>query len=87
MSESHIPPQGVGLPEYYLGGAFKVQKRDRGDTITVCAKTYISNVCQRVEELFNVKLQATKPQWHQMITLKWMTQVCSIMMTSQDIEC
>jgi len=32
------PLQGVGLPEYYLGGNFKVQKRDRGDTITVCAK-------------------------------------------------
>ena len=52
------PLQGVGLPEYYLGGDFKVQKRDRGDTITVCAKTYISNVCQRVEELFNVKLKS-----------------------------
>ena len=54
------PLQGVGLPEYYLGGDFKVQKRDRGDTITVCAKTYISNVCQRVEELFNVKLKSYK---------------------------
>ena len=53
------PLQGVGLPEYYLGGDFKVQKRDREDTaITVCAKTYISNVCQRVEELFDVKLKS-----------------------------
>jgi len=54
------PLQGVGLPEYYLGGDFKVQKRDRGDTIIVCAKTYIANVCQRVEELFNIKLKSYK---------------------------
>ena len=33
------PLQGVGLTEYYLGGDFKVPKMDRGDTITVCAKT------------------------------------------------
>ena len=58
MSESHIPLQGVGLPEYYLEGNFKVQKRDRGDTITVCDKTYIANVCQRVEELFNIQLKS-----------------------------
>lgn len=33
------PLQGVGLPEYYLGGDFKVQRRDKGDTISVGAKT------------------------------------------------
>ena len=44
------PFQGVCLPEYYLGGRyFKVQKREEGDTITVFARTYISNVCQKMK--------------------------------------
>ena len=41
-----------------LGRDFKAQKRDRGDTATVCAKTYISNVCQRIEELFHLSLKS-----------------------------
>jgi len=52
------PLQGTGLPEYSLGGDFKAQKRDRGDTITVYAKTYISNLCQRIEELFHLSLKS-----------------------------
>jgi len=52
------PLQGVGLPEYYFGGDFKIQERDKGGTITVCARTYIGNVCQRVEELFNIQLMS-----------------------------
>ena len=52
------PIQGVGLPEYYIGSDYKVQKRDRGDTITVCARTFIANICQRVEELFNIQLKS-----------------------------
>ena len=35
-----------------------MQKRDRGDTIIVCARTYIANICQRVEELFNIQLKS-----------------------------
>jgi hypothetical protein len=51
------PLQGVGQPEYYLGGDFKVQKRDIGETITVCAKTYLTNVCHKIEELLGMKLK------------------------------
>ena len=58
MSESCIPPPRSWIARYYLGVDFKVQKRDRGDTITVCAKTYNANVCQRVEELFNIQLKS-----------------------------
>jgi hypothetical protein len=52
------PLQGVGQPEYYLGGDFKVQKREAGDTITLSAKTYIENVCQKIEELFHISLKS-----------------------------
>jgi hypothetical protein len=44
--EVTYPLQGIGVPEYYLGGDFKLHCRANGwDTITVCAKTYITNVC------------------------------------------
>ena len=44
------PLQGVGVPEYSLGGDFKIVKRARGmETFTFCAKTYISNVCEQIE--------------------------------------
>ena len=52
------PLQGIGLPEYYLGGDFEVQKRDGGNNNTVCAITYISSVCQRIEELFHLSLKS-----------------------------
>ena len=52
------PLQGVGIPEYYLGGDFKIYRRPTGEeTITFCAKTYITNVCERIEHLMGEKLK------------------------------
>ena len=53
------PLQGVGVPEYYLGGDFKIQKRQNEvDTFTFCAKTYLANVCGRIETLMGVVLKS-----------------------------
>ena len=53
------PLQGVGIPEYYLGGDFKIQKRQNEvDTFTFCAKTYLANVCGRIETLMGVVLKS-----------------------------
>jgi hypothetical protein len=49
--------QGIGVPEYYLGADFKLHKHGESETITVCAKTYISNVCKQIEELFGSPLK------------------------------
>jgi len=56
--KAKYPLQGVTLLEYYVGGNFKVQKKDRGDTTTVCARTYVSKICQRIEELFSIQLKS-----------------------------
>ena len=41
------PLQGVGVPEYYLGGDFKVQKGPNGiETFLFCAWTYLTNICE-----------------------------------------
>ena len=51
--------QGVGVPEYYLGGDFKVVKKSNGiETFTFCAKTFITNVCERIERLMEIVLKS-----------------------------
>ena len=52
--------QSVGIPEYYLGGDFKIYKRPTGlETYIFGAKTYTTNVCQRIETLLG---EVLKPQ-------------------------
>ena len=44
------PLQGVGIPEYYLGGDFKIHKTQEGViTFTFCAKTYLSMCVKRLK--------------------------------------
>ena len=53
------PLQGVGVPEYYLGGDFKIVMREnKVEMFTFCAKTYISNVCERIERLIGIGLKS-----------------------------
>ena len=50
--------QAIGIPEYYLGGDFKIQKTSNGlETFTFCAKTFITNTCQKIEELMGIQLK------------------------------
>ena len=50
--------QGVGIPEYYLGGDFKIHKKSTGfETYIFGAKTYVTNVCQRIETLLGEVLK------------------------------
>jgi hypothetical protein len=53
------PLQSVGVPEYYIGGDFKIHKKANGmDAMTFCAKVYLTNVCERIEKLMNDKLKS-----------------------------
>ena len=50
--------QAVGVPEYYLGGDFKIHKNPKGlETFSFCAKTYLTNVCTKIEELMGQTLK------------------------------
>jgi len=52
------PLQGVGVPEYCLGGDFKIHKSsNRVETYAFGAKTYLSNVCERIEKLMDITLK------------------------------
>ena len=53
------PLQGVGVPEYHLGGDFKIVKRTNSvETFTFCTKTYISNVYEWIEWLMGIVLKS-----------------------------
>ena len=48
--------KGVGVPEYYLGGDIKREKGKDGKKHTIIsAKTYIRNVCSKIEKLMEVQ--------------------------------
>ena len=52
--------KGVGEPEYYLGGDVEREKRnDKSEKyITkISARTYIKNVCDKIERVFNLTLK------------------------------
>ena len=52
------PLQGVCVPEYYLGGDFEIHKSFKGvETFAFGAKTYLSNVCERIEKLIDMILK------------------------------
>ena len=48
----------MGVPEYYLGGDFKIQKGPNGiETFSLCAETYLTNICEKIEKLMGVSLK------------------------------
>ena len=51
--------KGVGEPEYYLGGDIERKKREDGlgYVSKLSAKTYIKNVCEKIEKLFQITLR------------------------------
>ena len=50
--------KGVGVPEYYLGGDVSLKKNNEGKSqIVLSSKTYIMNVCDKIERLFNLRLR------------------------------
>jgi hypothetical protein len=53
------PLQGVGVPEYYLGGDLKIhKKKDGSETFVLSAKTYLQNVCEKIESIMDIKLKS-----------------------------
>ena len=55
--ETLYPLKGVGKPEYYLGGDMNTVERADGPTLAFSARTYIKNVCEKIEKLFEVDLR------------------------------
>ena len=51
--------KGVGVPEYYLGGNIdrSVKPDKNGCRTKISAKTYIVNVCEKIERIFDTKLR------------------------------
>ena len=51
--------KGVGVPEYYLGGNVdRAAKLDKdGCRTKISARTYILNVCEKIERVFNKQLR------------------------------
>ena len=63
-----------GVKVLYLGGHFKILKcQNEVDTFTICAKTYLANVCEKIERLIEVVLKSVKLLWPLEIIWKWMT--------------
>ena len=53
-----IPPARSCVPEYCLGGDFNIHKSSNGiETFAFSAKTYLSNVCERIEKLMDIVLK------------------------------
>jgi hypothetical protein len=46
--------RGIGIPDYYSGADWTC---DKDGDICLSAKTYIKNVCDKIEKLFDVKLK------------------------------
>ena len=55
--ESLFPLKGVGKPEFYLGGDVTTLCTANGYSNAFSAKTYIKNVCDKIERLFDVTLR------------------------------
>lgn len=82
------PLQGVGIPQYYLGGDFKVQKQHREvGTFTFCAKTYLVNVCEKIERLMGVVLMCFETPMTTGNHLRWTIPDYSTMMNIKYTEC
>ena len=52
-----FPLKGVGHPEFYLGGDVVVTKRFGKMHYETSATTYIKNVCDKIEKLFETTLR------------------------------
>ena len=45
------------MPELYLGGDVNVVKTKKGERYASLARTYIKNVCEKIEKLLEVHLR------------------------------
>jgi len=58
--EERFSLKGTGVPEYYLGGDIEQVKWEtaaRGETTSLSARTYITQVCDRIEKMFEKELR------------------------------
>ena len=55
--ETLYPLKGVGKPEFYLGGDVNMTKMANGISHAFSARTYIKNVCDKIEKMFETTLK------------------------------
>ena len=61
--------KGFSFPDYYLGGDYVKTTNSRGEKASyLSAKTYVKNVCAKIESTFDLKLQPSNlpfdPKYH-----------------------
>ena len=61
--------KGISFPDYHLGGNFAQTTNSKGEKISyLSAKTYIKNVCGKIESTFDIKLKPMnvpfEPSYH-----------------------
>ena len=61
--------KGFSFPDYYLGGDYAKTTNSRGEKASyLSAKTYVKNVCAKIESAFDLKLQPSNlpfdPKYH-----------------------
>ena len=50
--------KGISFPDYYLGGDFARTTNSNGEKVSyLSAKTYVKNVCTKIESTFDIKLK------------------------------
>lgn len=58
--EAKFHLKGTGVPEYYLGGDIEQIKwvgSPTGTAIALSSRTYITNVCEKIEKMFEIELR------------------------------
>jgi len=56
--EGNYKFKGVGVPEYYLGGDIKkIINKDLPSQTVISAKTYIKNISDKIERVFEFTLR------------------------------
>ena len=61
--------KGFSFPDYYLGGDYNQTKNAQGKKVSyLSAKTFVKNVCEKVESTFDIKLKPSNfpfdPNYH-----------------------
>ena len=61
--------KGFSFPDYYIGGDYSQTKNEKGEKVSyLSAKTFVKNVCAKIEMTFNMKLKPSNvpfdPDYH-----------------------
>ena len=81
------PLKGVGKPEFYLRGDVNVIKMAKGSAHAFSARTYIKNVCDKIEKKFKATLRNYGSPLEGVITLSWTGLTFLLVLKSANFAC